>query len=78
MDGDLPQAQQAFENSEACVIDSLAFNQAEQLSAVFGDRAILARMREILADAKAPAPEQAMHNDIPQRGASRWCAKRAE
>ena len=51
----------------AASADASAHNAAEQLSALFGDKSVLARTRTLLADTAAPLPERRRALDLLKR-----------
>ncbi|MEO6784791.1 MAG: hypothetical protein ABI318_01555 [Chthoniobacteraceae bacterium] len=59
-----PQARARFAKSGDAALGSIA----DQLSAIFGDKAVLAKMRGILADEKAPLPQRQFPFDLLKRG----------
>ncbi len=58
------QARERFAKSS----DASLVNVADQLAAVFGDKAVLAKMRGILADEKQPLPRRQFAFDLLKRG----------
>ncbi len=58
---------QAHERLAKSADASLA-NVADQLAAIFGDKTVLAKMRGILADEKAPLPQRQFAFDLLKRG----------